>query len=145
MKRLIRVGLFVVLVCSMGAMAKPLSLCDFQSVETHFRDMRLSFNYRYFNDASTEGIDVSSGRIAVAYNELTDSLNEGFTLAGNIEISLSNFTPVSGLGQGAGTLRHYLYEERPLFGFGGLEASFTTSQPQPHIELRAGVGYGRFS
>ena len=145
MKRLIRVSLFVVLVCSMVTMAKPLSLCDFQSVETHFRDMRLSFNYRYFNDASTEGIDVSSGRIAVAYNELTDSLNEGFTLTGNIEISLSDFTPVSSLGQGAGTLRHYLSEERPLFGFGGLEASFTTSQLQPHIELRAGVGYGRFS
>ena len=144
-KRLIRVSLFIVLLCSMVAMAKPLSLCDFQSVETHFRDMRLSFNYRYFNDASTEGIDVSSGRIAVAYSELTDSLNEGFTLTSNIEISLSDFTPVSGLGQGAGTLRHYLSEEQPLFGFGGLEASFTTSLPQPHIELRAGVGYGRFS
>ncbi|MCD6494905.1 hypothetical protein J7K60_02505 [Candidatus Bipolaricaulota bacterium] len=145
MKRLIQVSLFMILVCGMGALAKPLSLCDFQSMETHFRDMRLSFNYRYFNDASTEGIDVRSGRIAVAYNELSDTLSEGFTLAGNIEISLSDFTPVSGLGQGAGTLRHYLSEEQPLFGFGGLEASFTTSLPQPHIELRAGVGYGRFS
>ena len=145
MRRLAWVGLFVFLVSSIAVIAKPLSLCDFQSVDTHFKDMRLSFNYRYFNDASTEGIDVSSGRIAVAYSELMDSLNEGFSLSGNVEISLSDFTPVSGLGQGAGTLRHYLSEEEPLFGFGGLEASFTTSLPQPHMELRAGIGYGRFS
>lgn len=145
MKKFIWVVLFVVSVVSVLSSAKSLSLCDFESVETHFRDMRLSFNYRYFNDASTEGIDVNSGRIAVAYSELKDSLDEGLSLSGNVEITLSDFTPSSGLGQGSGTLRHYFSEDQPFFGFGGMEASFTTSLPQPHLELRAGVGYGRFS
>jgi len=125
--------------------AASLSLCDYRSPSANLRDMRLSFNYRYFDNAATEGIEVSSGRLAVDYNQLYESDNMGITLSGNVEISLLDLTPASGIGHGVGTFRYYILEETPLFGFGGLEAGAATGQPQPNLELRAGMGYGRFS
>jgi hypothetical protein len=145
MKRMMMVGLLGSLLVGVLAFAVPISLCDYHTPETSLSDMNLSFNYRYFDDPATEGVDVSSGRVSLGYNQLYDSPVIGFTLTGNGEVSLTNFSVSGGLGQGAGTLRYYLVEETPFFGFGGVEGSLATGQLQPGLALSAGFGYGRFN
>jgi len=145
MKRM-RVLWSVALLCGVVAVGGwAVSLCDFYSPVTYLSDMRLSFGYRYFNDASTAGVDVNSGRIALDYDQLFDSPDFGFTLLGAAEVVLDQFTPVGWLGHGSGTFRYYLAEEVPLFAFGGLEASLATGQPQPGVDVLIGAGYGRFT
>jgi len=122
-----------------------ISLCDFHSPVTYLSNMRLSFGYRYYDDAATAGIDVNSGRITLDYDQLSDSPDFGFTMLGSAELAIDNFVPTGWLGNGAGTFRYYLLEATPLFAFGGLEASLATSQPQPGVDVVVGAGYGRFT
>ena len=130
---------------SMVCFGVSLSLCDYQSPETYLADMHLSFSYRYFDDPATVGTDIDSGRLALSYSQLADAPSMGYTLAGTGEITLTQLRPSGGLGQASGTLRFYLSEEMPYFAFGGFEASIATGQPQPGLEIRTGLGYGRFS
>lgn len=133
------------LLVGVAAVAASVNLCDYVSPETNLSDLALSFSYRYFDDGATVGVDESGGRAALNFSQLYDSPNIGFSLAGSGEVLVTDLVPTAGLGEGAGTFRYYLMEEAPLFGFGGLEASIATGQPQAGISLRAGVGYGRFS
>jgi hypothetical protein len=107
-------------------------------------DARLTFSYRYYDDAATPIIDVNSGRLAVAYDRLFDSPNLGFTWVGAAELALSGFVPTTWLGQGALTYRLYPWSEGIFFLFGGLEAAASTGLPQPGLDVRAGLGLGRF-
>jgi hypothetical protein len=122
-----------------------ISLCDFHSPVTYLSDMRLSFGYRYFNDAATADVDVNLGRITLDYDQLFDSPDFGFTMFGSAELAVDSFVLIGWLGHGAGTFRYYLMEDVPLFTFGGLEASLATGQPQPGVDVVVGLGYGRFT
>ncbi|MBU0595193.1 hypothetical protein KJ567_00710 [Candidatus Bipolaricaulota bacterium] len=122
-----------------------ISLCDFHSPVTYLSDMRLSFGYRYFDDAATAGVDVNSGRVTLDYDQLFDSPDFGFTMFGSAELAIDGFVAIGWLGHGAGTFRYYLMEDMPLFAFGGLEASLATGQPQPGVDVLVGMGYGRFT
>jgi hypothetical protein len=133
------------LIVSVTAMAASVNLCDYVSPETNLTDLGLSFSYRYFDDGATAGVDESGGRAALAFSQLYDSPDIGFTLAGNGEVLVTGLLPTSGLGDVAGTFRYYLTQDAPLFAFGGLEAAVATGQPQPGIDLSVGAGYGRFS
>jgi len=126
-----------------GAMA--VRLCDYTSPETNLSDLGLSFSYRYFDDGATPGVDASGGRAGVQFSQLNDGRDMGFTLSGGAEVTLNGLAPTAGLGDVAGTFRYYLHKETPLFAFGGFAASLSTGQPQPGVDVRAGVGYGRFS
>jgi len=132
-------------VMGVAGIGTPLSLCDYRSPETDLSSMHLCFHYRYFDDPETVSPDISSGRVALGYSRLVDSQSMGYSLAGTGEINLTDLQPTSGLGQAAGTLRFYLSEEMPYFAFGGLETSLATGRPQPGVEVRTGLGYGRFS
>jgi len=123
----------------------PVSICEYHSPVTYLSSMRVSFAYRYFDDAATSGVDVNSGRITLDYDQLFDSPDFGFTLLGSAELAMDDFVPIGWLGHGAGTFRYYIAEEMPFFGFGGLEASLATSQPQPGVDVLIGAGYGRFT
>lgn len=145
MKTAIAVLAITGLLCCVAAAAAPVTLCDYVSPETNLSNLGLSFSYRYFDDGATEGVDASGGRAALRFSRLFDSPDIGFTLDGSAEILITGLAPTAGLADGAGTFRYYLTEEAPFFGFGGLEASIAAGQPQPGVNLRAGVGYGRFS
>jgi len=122
-----------------------LSICDYKSPETSLTDARLSFGYRYYDDANTVGVDVNSGRFAANYDQLYDSPNYGFTISGSAELALNAFMPTGWLGQSAATFRYYPFEESLFFAFGGLQASMATGQLRPGVEVRFGGGLGRFS
>jgi hypothetical protein len=135
----------LVLVGVLVVQAWGLSICEYRSPKTALTDARLSFGYRYYDDANTTGVDVNSGRLAVDYDQLFDSPNYGLSLAGAAELTFDAFVPTGWLGQGAATFRYYPIQEALLFAFGGLESSMATGQPQPGVDVRVGVGIGRFS
>jgi hypothetical protein len=135
----------VVLLLAIGLQGWALSICEYRSPKTALTDARLSFGYRYYDDANTVGVDVNSGRLAFDYDQLFDSPNYGFSLGGAAELTLDAFLPTGWLGQGAATFRYYPIEESLLFAFGGLEASMATGQPQLGLDVRVGFGIGRFT
>jgi len=135
----------VILLVALGVQGWGLSICEYRSPKTSLTDARLSFGYRYYDDANTPGIDVNSGRMAVDYDQLYDSPNYGVSLGGAAEMTFDAFLPTGWLGQGAATFRYYPIEEALLFAYGGLEASMATGQPRPGVDVRVGIGIGRFS
>ncbi len=135
----------VVLLFALGVQGWALSICEYHSPKTALTDARLSFGYRYYDDANTAGVDVNSGRLTFDYDQLFDSPNYGLSLAGAAELTLDEFAPTAWLGQGAATFRYYPIQEALLFAFGGLETSMATGRPQPGLDVRVGVGIGRFS
>jgi len=135
----------VLLLVSIAATGWAVSLCDYRKPVTALSNARMSFAYRYFNDAATPTIDVNSGRIGIDYDQLFASPNYGFTLGGSLELTLDEFVPSGTLGQGSATFRFYPFEEALLFAYGGLEGSLATGQPRPGVDVRVGLGLGRFS
>jgi len=147
MRKTLALGVLGGLLISAVSFGGPLLLCDYRSPQTDLTDMHLGFSYRYFDDPATVETDVSSGRLALTLSRLVDAPQMGYTLAGSAEFALADLKPKSGLGQASGTLRFYMGEELPYFAFGGLETSVATTAegPQIGLEVRTGLGYGRFS
>jgi hypothetical protein len=145
MKRTVLLLVIAGLTLGLGASAAALGICSYVSPETNLTDLGLSLSYHYFDDWATPGVDASSGRAGLDYSHLFDSPDFGFTVVGNAELLLANFVPTSVLADGAGTFRYYFTQDAPAFGFGGVEASVATGQPQPAVHVSAGLGYGRFS
>jgi len=129
---------------AVGVAGWSVSICDYKSPETSLIDARLSFSYRYYDDAATEGIEVNSGRLAADYDQLYGSLNYAYAITGIAELSLDDFMPAGWLGQAGATFRYYPMEESLLFAFGDLQASIATGQLRPGVEVRFGGGLGRF-
>ncbi len=121
------------------------SLCGYRSPETSILDARLTFAYRYYDDPVTPVVDANSGRLAASIDRLVDSPNAGFGLTAVTELALSGFAPTSWLGQGSLSYRLYPWSEGVFFLFGGLETAVSTGLPQPGLDVRIGLGLGRFS
>jgi len=148
MKRMVLLLVIAVVVLGLGALAAPLSICSYVSPETNLHSLGLSMSYRYFDDLATPGADESGGRLSLGYSRLHEAPDMGYTLSGNAELLLTDFSPTSGLGDVAGTFRYYFSPDAPTFAFGGAEASIAmvqTGQQQPGLHISAGLGYGRFS
>ncbi|MFO8034243.1 MAG: hypothetical protein R6U88_03640 [Candidatus Bipolaricaulota bacterium] len=122
-----------------------LSLCDYISPTTSLSRMRLSFNYRYFDDAFTDEVDVSSGRSRLEYSSLYDSPSLGYSLSALGELTLSELQISRGSAHSEGTLRYYFEEEQPFFAFAGFDTRLDTDVPGPALDVSAGLGYGRFT
>ena len=105
MKKMGILGVFVLLL-AVGLQGQALSICEYRSPKTALTDARLSFGYRYYDDANTVGVDVNSGRLAFDYDQLFDSPNYGFSLAGAAELTFDDFLPTGWLGQGAAPFRY---------------------------------------
>ena len=129
-----------------GIAANALSVCDYSAPETALTDARLSFGYRYYDDANTPGVvDVNSGRFGADYYQLYDSPNYGFTIGAYGELELNAFVPTGWLAQGAATFRYYPFTDGLFFAFGGLQSSMATGQLRPGVDVLMGAGLGRFS
>ncbi len=147
MKKGARLIVFLLLIAAYSfTTSAAITLCDYRVPEMDLHDMRFSFNYRHFDDAISDEEDISSGRLTLGYDRFLNTDTSGLTISGNAEMALQDFIPSSGSGQGAITLRSYVFGNTPLlFMFGGAEGSFAMGQQQPNLEIRAGIGYGSFS
>ena len=145
MKRTVLLLGIIGVVLSFGASPAPLTICSYVSPVTSLESLGLAMSYRYFDDWATPGVDSSGGRVGLDYSLLYDSPSFGYTLSGNAELLLADLFPTSAQADAAGTIRYFLVEDMPTFGFGGVEASISTGQPQPAVHVSAGLGYGRFN
>ena len=145
MKRCGGMVLGVAIMLGLTVAAAGVTLCEYRSPMTSLADAGMSFSYRYYDDASTSAVDVNSGRIDLTYDQVFDSPDFGYSLGGTASLGVEQFVPSDWLGQASGTARWYLWEEEAVFVFGGVETSVATSQPQPGVEVRVGVGLGRFT
>jgi hypothetical protein len=137
------IGIMALLALSSAAVL-GISLCSYRSPETFLIDAGVSFSYQYFDDANTDGIDVSTGQIDFTFDRLRDTETYGFVARLDGHVGLKDFLPSTWLGEGATSFRYYVSKEIPLFGFGGLRGIVATGQTQPGLEIRSGFGFGRF-
>ncbi|UCF10585.1 MAG: hypothetical protein JSW65_02625 [Candidatus Bipolaricaulota bacterium] len=145
MKRGVGIAVICLGFAAWAASGADLALCDYHAPQTDLLDSNLSFSYRYYDDPETDGIDVNSGWVKLNYHRFADAPEVGYSLSGLVQLMLADFVPTGGTGSASATMRYYLSEVQPLFAFGGLESSAATGQRNPGLEVRAGVGYGRFS
>ncbi len=129
-----------------GLAAVAASVCDYHAPQTDLVDARLDFSYRYFDDPSTLGPEIDSGWMKLSYAQLYDSPDFGYSLNGLARINLSSITPSSGSGQINGTARYYSERDLPVYVFGEADgvADILAVDSELGLNLRAGIGYGRF-
>lgn len=140
-------AIMIALGVALGALsaAGAVGLCDYKPPQTDLTSVWLSGTYRYFDNPATPGVDVNAGRATLTLSKLFDSPGFGYTVSGLGELGFANFGLSSLAAQGAATGRYYFVSGEPYFGFGGLNGSFATGQPQLGLTLSVGAGYGRFS
>lgn len=118
-------------------------LCGYTPPRSEFRDLKLSANYRYYNDQFTDNRDnVNSGSLRASFSRLLDAPAFGLSQQVNLKLDLTRDT-LNYQADGAMSLRAYL-EQTNFFGFVGTEAQGATTFINPGLRISAGLGYGRF-
>jgi len=136
-------SVLLVLLGLIGGPASAVSLCEYRSPETSIHEFDLSINYQYLDDGATPGVEVNSGWIALDLRRLVDGPRIGYSLTGLARLSLNDLVPTEFLGQGSGSVKYYFREAPAWFGFAGFEGAGSLSAKG--LDVRAGVGYGRFA
>lgn len=118
-------------------------LCGYTPPRSEFRDLKLSANYRYYNDQFTDNRDnVNSGSLRASFSRLLDAPAFGLSQQANLKLDLTK-DALSYQADGAMSLRAYV-EKTNFFGFVGAEAQGATTFLSPGLRVSAGLGYGRF-
>ncbi|MFN3346352.1 MAG: hypothetical protein ACK42E_00845 [Candidatus Bipolaricaulaceae bacterium] len=124
--------------------AWAVQICQYQAPTTNLLRGDAAFHYRYHDDPRTPGVDMSTGRLTLRGDWLVDSpaLGIGLTYGGELALHQLGLVTAS---QVSATFRQYPRPEIAYFAFGGVEGFLDTRLPRPGLEVRAGVGYGRFT
>jgi hypothetical protein len=125
--------------------ALALNICQYQAPTTNILRALAGFNYRYLEDPATPGPDINTGKFSLSGEWLVDSPLQGVGLSFQGEVSLYNLALASLFTQVSGTYRQYPFSDLAYFVFGGVEGLLDSRFVRPGVELRAGVGYGRFA
>ncbi|MGQ9699936.1 MAG: hypothetical protein ACUVQS_02590 [Candidatus Bipolaricaulaceae bacterium] len=121
------------------------TICQYQAPTTNLLRGEAAFSYRYFEDPLTPGLDINTGRFTISGEWLVDSPARGVGLAFQGEFNLHELALDSAYTQVSGTFREYPLPTLSYFVFGGVEGMLNTKYTRPFVEVRAGVGYGRFT
>ncbi len=134
------------MIAVVGVAGGAVPVCDYHAPQTDLIDAQLDFSYRYFDDPATVGPEIDSGWMRLSYAQLYDSPDFGYSLDGLARVNLSSIIPSSGIGRINSTARYYSERETPVYVFGEAdgEAEISVSASELQLDLRAGVGYGRF-
>lgn len=145
MKKLVWVLTVFVLFSNGSAFGQPRvgPLCGYTPPRSEFRDLKLSANYRYYNDQFKDNREnVNSGSLRASFARLLDAPAFGLSQQANLKLDLTKDT-LSYQADGAMNLRAYLGQTN-FFGFIGAEAQGSTTLISPGVRALAGLGYGRF-
>lgn len=129
-------------VCLVGSAAP---LCSMAPSDSAAADARLTFAYRYYDDASTAVIDANSGRLAADYRLASDSAHFGLSVAASAEFALAGFVPAAWLGRAGAAARLYPWKDGLAFLSAGLEGAAASGFGRPGLDARIGVGLGRIA
>ncbi|MEW5825512.1 MAG: hypothetical protein AB1778_01665 [Candidatus Bipolaricaulota bacterium] len=135
--------ILVVVGLSLPGMA--VSLCSYRPSETSIADARAAATYRYYDDATTAGIDVNAGTLSLDALRLVDAPAHGLTLSGSLSMALDAFVPGAWLARCSGSYRLYPWHGGLFYVFGGSEAVAVRGALRPSLDARVGLGLGRYS
>lgn len=149
MKKIVRIAIALVSALSLWA-APPIwaqrgigPLCGYTPPISEFQDLKISGNYRYYNDPFTDNrSNDSSGSLRASFSRFFDAPTYGVSQQAMVRLDLDRGSVVY-QADAALNLRGYLPETN-FFGFTGLEAQGTSALPMPALKVSAGGGYGRF-
>ncbi len=118
-------------------------LCGYTPPESEFRDLKLSANYRYYNDQFEDNRDnVNSGSLRASFARFLDAPSFGLSQQATLKLDMTK-EAFSYQAEGSANLRAYL-EQTNFFLFAGLESQGATTFKNPSVRASAGLGYGRF-
>ncbi|MCS6903071.1 MAG: DUF481 domain-containing protein [Candidatus Bipolaricaulota bacterium] len=118
-------------------------LCGYTPPISEFQDLKLSGNYRYYNDPFTDNrSNDSSGSLRASFSRFFDAPTYGISQQAMARVDLDRGSVVY-QADAALNLRGYLPETN-FFGFTGIEGQGTSALPMPGLKISAGGGYGRF-
>jgi hypothetical protein len=149
MKKISGVTIAIVLLFSLWA-APPIwaqrgigPLCGYTPPISEFQDLKISGNYRYYNDPFADNrSNDSSGSLRASFSRIFDAPTYGVSQQAMVRVDLNrgifNYQADAAL-----NLRGYLPETN-FFGFTGVEGQSTSALPMPSLKISAGGGLGRF-
>jgi len=133
---------FVLLVSLFGTAVIAIPLCDYYypGLKTDIPNLEMDFSLSYHNDAdSAQG--VGSGELKVDYTRFFDSPNLGSDLFAKNDIVLNPFSFSMAAG---GNIKYFFSPDKDFFGFAGADGRISSSYQTIGLEIRIGLGYGRF-
>lgn len=138
------VSLFLLGVAAVWAF--PISVCDYSPPESKYTALSLGFNYRYFEDATSDEGDINIGNLNFRYDNLFNSPSYGYNLSARSTVTYNQGTQTPGLSYEADTKANYkMYlTEGDLFAFGGVKMVAASEYTNLGINVTTGSGYGRF-
>jgi hypothetical protein len=118
-------------------------LCGYTPPRSEFRDLKLSANYRYYNDQFKDDRDnVNSGSLRASFARFLDAPSFGLSQQANLKLDMTK-EAFNYQAEGSVNWRAYV-EQTNFFGFAGMESQGATVFKNPGVRASAGVGYGRF-
>lgn len=145
MKKLFAILMALIVCGTESVFAQPRlgPLCGYTPPRSEFRDLKLSANYRYYNDQFADNRDnVNSGSMRASFSRVLDAPNFGLSQHATLKLDLTKdaFTYQA---DGTLNLRAYIAQTN-FFGFIGVETQGATTFVSPGLRISAGLGYGRF-
>ncbi|MCS7198454.1 MAG: hypothetical protein NZ930_07250 [Candidatus Bipolaricaulota bacterium] len=145
MKKLFAILIALIVCGTEGVFAQPRlgPLCGYTPPRSEFRDLKLSANYRYYNDQFADNRDnVNSGSVRASFSRVLDAPTFGLSQQATLKLDLTKdaFTYQA---DGTLNLRAYIAQTN-FFGFIGAETQGATTFVSPGLRVSAGLGYGRF-
>lgn len=129
-----------------GTTVVAMPLCNYRSPRTDISDLAISFSYHYYNDPyGFADYDIDTGQLKVDYTRLFDSPEFGFDIAAKSDITISVSSLSSFLTTAEGNFKRYFSPEVLYFGFAGASGKSASSYKTIGLEVKLGVGYGRFT
>ena len=136
--------LVVLLTMSVMTGGSAQSICGFEVDETLVVDSTVSGFYRYLDRASQPGVEENSGWISITYDRIFDSPSFGYSIAAGSQVLIDRWVATSWVGDASAAYRYYVSQALPLYAYGRAIGQTDVSHPLPGVELRSGVGFGRF-
>jgi len=136
----------VLLASLLGTAVTAMSLCDYfyPGLDTNISNLETNFSLGYHKDPdSSQG--VSFGELKVDYSRFFDSINFGGDISAVGDMALSAFNPSSFSMITGGNIKYFFSSKKPFFGFAGIDGMVSSSYQRIGLEIKAGLGYGRFT
>jgi hypothetical protein len=137
-----KIGVFVLLSFLLGTAVIAMFLCDYYypNLNTNILSLETDLSLSYHNDADSDK-GIGSGELKVDFSRFFDSPDFGSDLFARGDIALNPFSFSIAAG---GNVKYFISSDEPFFGFAGIDGRVFSSYQKTGLEIRIGLGYGRF-
>ncbi len=139
LRKLVAVG--ILCIGMTGTSIASVSLCDYRAPTTDLTGLILSFYYNYLNEPTADRPEVSLGQLSLAFSRTQDASRFGVSIESSNAVALDHLELTNASGKTSATVRAYVSEADPLFGYAETRVAYGLSDTQ--VQMRLGGGYGR--